>query len=111
MAADLDAALARLGGDRSLLRDLLALFQTRTPVRLQDLAAALEAGDRAGFRRIAHSLKGTAASVGGSALEAAAKEAEAAAAGDAALEPHLHSVQAAADVLLAWLRDAPEARV
>lgn len=58
---DLSAALARMGGDAALLRQLARFFAEDAPVYLARLQDALAANDRAGVQHAAHSLKGLAA--------------------------------------------------
>ncbi len=55
------AAALRLGGDRRLLREMLALFLTESPAMLQAVAGAVTAGDAPAVRRAAHALKGSVA--------------------------------------------------
>ena len=50
-----------LGGDRRLLREMLALFLTESPAMLQAVAGAVTAGDAPAVRRAAHALKGSVA--------------------------------------------------
>ncbi len=69
---DLSAALLRLGGDTALLREIAGLFREDAPVFLDRLKAALAAGDAAGVRNAAHSLKGLASNFNGEAAVLAA---------------------------------------
>jgi two-component system sensor histidine kinase/response regulator len=69
---DRTAALALLGGDEDLFTDLAALFRAEGPRLLGELRAALLAGDAAGVRRNAHSLKGSAGYLGGAGVGSAA---------------------------------------
>jgi HPt (histidine-containing phosphotransfer) domain-containing protein len=55
---DLEEALARVGGDRALLVELLALAEADFPLMLSRLRAAAAAGDRPRIRAEAHALKG-----------------------------------------------------
>ncbi len=59
-AFDVQAALAAVGGDRGLLKEIVALFRAGAPGWLGELADALAAGDAARLRRIAHTLKNSA---------------------------------------------------
>jgi len=52
-------AAARLGGDRGLLRDMLALFLDDCPEMLSKIRQAIDARDAAALRRAAHALKGS----------------------------------------------------
>ncbi|MCP4592820.1 MAG: response regulator, partial [bacterium] len=61
---DVEDALARLGNDRELLRDVLELFVEDLPDRVKELRAAAARNDAAGIRAVAHQLKGAAASLG-----------------------------------------------
>ncbi|HEX5043163.1 MAG TPA: response regulator [Candidatus Polarisedimenticolaceae bacterium] len=55
------AAAARLGGDRRLLREMLALFLSESPAMFQEVERAVTAGDAPALRRAAHALKGSVA--------------------------------------------------
>jgi HPt (histidine-containing phosphotransfer) domain-containing protein len=57
--------LTLLDGDRRVLRELAALFLTDSPMQLQEMKSALEARSRGPLGRAAHTLKGSAASLGG----------------------------------------------
>jgi HPt (histidine-containing phosphotransfer) domain-containing protein len=61
---DLEAALAWVDGDRGLLEELLAVFREECPVQLRALRAAVEAADGPLVRRLAHTVKGSVASLG-----------------------------------------------
>lgn len=61
---DYRSALARLGGNEQLLRDLAAFFLEDAPKILSELSTAIAAGEAAGIERAAHSLKGLAANFG-----------------------------------------------
>ena len=78
-ALDLDAALDRVDGDRSLLDDLLRLFAEEGPRNLSALASAYEACDARSVAALAHTIKGAAASIGACRLSRAAFELEKAA--------------------------------
>ncbi|WP_439631769.1 response regulator [Gemmata sp.] len=69
---DRAAALALLGGDEALFADLAALFRAEGPRLLGELRGALLAGDAAGVRRNAHSLKGSSGYLGGAGVGTAA---------------------------------------
>jgi CheY-like chemotaxis protein/HPt (histidine-containing phosphotransfer) domain-containing protein len=65
-------ALAHVGGDRELLRDLAALFLEEFPSRFAEARAAFEQSDAAKLRLAAHTLKGAVGSfAASSAWEAA----------------------------------------
>lgn len=71
-AFDRAAALARLGGDEELFAELAELFRDEGPRVASEIREALAAGDAVGVRRSAHSLKGSAGYVGGTATASAA---------------------------------------
>jgi len=56
-------ALEQVGGDGSLLNDILRIFMEDAPRRLVDLREALQGEDREVFRRTAHTIKGAAATI------------------------------------------------
>jgi PAS domain S-box-containing protein len=66
-------ALAHVGGDSELLRELAALFIAECPDRMADIRAAVEQTDAAKLRLAAHTLKGA---VGNFAADAAREAAE-----------------------------------
>jgi HPt (histidine-containing phosphotransfer) domain-containing protein len=73
---DLNTTLDNLGGDPELLEEILGFFMEMAPEQLDDLQAAVEAGDVAAVDLQAHSMKGGAGNVGAVRLAAAAKELE-----------------------------------
>ena len=54
--------------DRTMTREVIALFASDAPSRIDDIRAALAASDSAGLSRAAHALKGAASNVGAEAL-------------------------------------------
>ncbi|HET7487531.1 MAG TPA: ATP-binding protein [Acidimicrobiales bacterium] len=84
------------GGDAGLAAALLADFVATTDDDLGALAAAVDAGDRAGARRLAHRIKGAARIVGAEDLAQAAGRLEAAA-GDERSPADLPALVAAVD--------------
>jgi HPt (histidine-containing phosphotransfer) domain-containing protein len=56
---DRDELLARMGGDRDLMQEVIDAFLAEVPARLAALRAAAEAGDGNGLKRTAHSFKGS----------------------------------------------------
>ena len=71
---DQDAALARVGGDLDLLREIAVLFRQECPPAMEILRDAIAKGDGAAAGRAAHGLKGSAANFGaGPAVDAALK--------------------------------------
>jgi len=99
--SNLDHALAleRVGGDRSLLREIAVLFLDEYPRIMAEIRAALEAGNAVALERAAHSLKGSALGVGAFDV---AKACEAA-------ETEAHSDEGRRAVLLNHIRDAVDA--
>jgi len=61
---DQRAALEQVDGDEQLLNELMALFQQEGARMLGEVRAAITQGDAGALRRAAHSLKGSAGSVG-----------------------------------------------
>jgi PAS domain S-box-containing protein len=59
------AALARTGGDRRLLKQIVQLFRTDSRKSMQKIARAAAGRDVDAVRMAAHSLKGSAATIGG----------------------------------------------
>ena len=93
---DMPAALARLGNNQPLYGRVLTLFQSEHTQAAAKIRAALAAQDHELARRLTHTLKGVAGTVGATDLFAAAKNLEAviAAADPAAIEPALAQVEA-----------------
>jgi PAS domain S-box-containing protein len=56
-------ALELVEGDQSVLRSVVKLFLEQTPRRLQAIRRALDAGDRGGLERSAHTMEGAAQSL------------------------------------------------
>jgi signal transduction histidine kinase/CheY-like chemotaxis protein/HPt (histidine-containing phosphotransfer) domain-containing protein len=73
--------LHRLGGDSDLYRELLAIFVSEEGLRSAGLREAMAKADAEGLRRLAHSLRGSARTIGAEPLAAAAQRLESAAAG------------------------------
>jgi HPt (histidine-containing phosphotransfer) domain-containing protein len=73
---DLSAALARVNGDRVLLMRFLHLFRERNAGCVDDIGAALSKLDFETARRLAHSLKSGAGTVGLVELQNAAEKLE-----------------------------------
>lgn len=69
-------ALLRAGGDRALLEEIATLFRADSSRAIRQLQRALSAGDAEVLRLAAHSLKGSAANIGGSKARALAAELE-----------------------------------
>lgn len=93
---DITGALSRIGNNQTLLAKLVTLFrqsESDTPQRLQQ---ALAAGDSVLAKRVAHTLKSSAATVGAIRLEAAARAIEYAVATGTVIDESLLSELAAA---------------
>jgi len=73
---DTHAALARLEGDSALYGRLLVMFYNNQKDFINDFRAAQKSSDNKAITRLAHSLKGVAASVGVDTIAQAAKELE-----------------------------------
>lgn len=73
---DRRVALVHVGDDPGILEELLGMFLEQAPERMGRLEAALAAGDSGVLEREAHSLKGTAATLGMSRLQGRAREVE-----------------------------------
>jgi PAS domain S-box-containing protein len=69
-------ALARIGGDEELLRDLCHIFLEESPKLMLKLQQAVAAGDADGVMRAAHSLKGETSYLGANRTSRAARELE-----------------------------------
>lgn len=65
---DSDGTLRRLGGDTSLLSDLVQLYDEDSPALLTRIAAGVQTRRSEEIRHAAHSLRGLAANFGASAL-------------------------------------------
>jgi HPt (histidine-containing phosphotransfer) domain-containing protein len=63
-------------GEPDLLADVLSLFLTDAPGRLDAIVAAAAEGDAAALHRSAHTLKGAAGAIGATALQLACRELE-----------------------------------
>ncbi|ROR01612.1 hybrid sensor histidine kinase/response regulator [Desulfosoma caldarium] len=75
-----DELVDRLGGDMDLSWEILSEFVAELPQRLKEIDEALEKGDIAETKRLAHSLKGAAANISAHRLSEAARALEQAAA-------------------------------
>jgi PAS domain S-box-containing protein len=73
---DRPALLARLMGDRDLVKEIIAVFLEDMPRQIQKLRLHIEQGDAGSAGEQAHAIKGAAANVGGLALSAVASELE-----------------------------------
>jgi PAS domain S-box-containing protein len=73
---DEEAALAYAGGDRRLLKQVVDLFSSDSPLSFRKIDRALRSRDSEGLRMAAHSLKGAIATVGSPAGKKAAADLE-----------------------------------
>ncbi len=64
MVLDHEVAMARVGSDTELLRELAQLFLEESPRLMGELRAAHEQGDAKQVERAAHGLKGSVANFG-----------------------------------------------
>jgi HPt (histidine-containing phosphotransfer) domain-containing protein len=70
------AALGRTSGDRGLLKELIGLYRDDAEVSLRKIAKAITNKDAEALRSAAHALKGSVATVGGTAARHAAARLE-----------------------------------
>ncbi|HVH26868.1 MAG TPA: response regulator [Vicinamibacterales bacterium] len=61
---DMDRARARLGGDRRLLREMIAIFRTESPGMMTAIRQSAADGNIGGLRQAAHALKGSLGTLG-----------------------------------------------
>ena len=61
---DLQLALARVGGDKQLLREIAVLFIEECPRAFAEIQEAVAAGDAAKLENAAHALKGSVSNFG-----------------------------------------------
>ncbi len=61
---NLEAALARLDGDRSLYDELVGLYLEDTPLQLAELSQATKENNQEATKRHAHSIKSASATIG-----------------------------------------------
>jgi two-component system sensor histidine kinase/response regulator len=64
--------LGRVEGDLDLLSEIVTLFESESRRMVAEMKLALTSGDSGGLRRIAHTLKGSASSLGGTGVARAA---------------------------------------
>ena len=107
---DYDTAMKLMADDLELLKEILVLFNSEAPKRMQSMRASLASGDIPTAERDAHSLKGSAGSIGAArvrsiahAIEVACKDGNTGKAGDLLdpLEQALHDLDTAAKETLA----------
>jgi HPt (histidine-containing phosphotransfer) domain-containing protein len=80
---DLDAALARLGGNMGLYRQVFRMFRVDAGSMVAQLADLLATGQRQEAGRVSHTRKGLAATLGATGLAETAQQIEAAMAREA----------------------------
>ena len=73
---DRNAAMARVGGDAALLREIAGLFLTESEKQIQEIRSAIATGDAHAVEQAAHSLRGAVANFGAAAAVAAAQRLE-----------------------------------
>jgi two-component system, sensor histidine kinase and response regulator len=74
-----ERVLESFGGDASLLAEVIGLFALEAPARIAELRSAIDSGDAGAIQAAAHTLRGSAANFGPSALLDAVTALEAAA--------------------------------
>ena len=89
---DTKSALRRTGGNRKRYESLLRRFAEPSTGAVEEIRAALAAGDTATAARAAHSLKGAAANLGAGALAAVAARAETAVTTGQGVDEVLHAL-------------------
>jgi HPt (histidine-containing phosphotransfer) domain-containing protein len=88
--------LDRMMDDEEMTQEILAVFLEELPRLIEGLQDYLDAGDRSGVQRQAHTIRGAAATVGGQALRALAFELE-----QAAQDGNLAAIKAGLNDLMA----------
>jgi HPt (histidine-containing phosphotransfer) domain-containing protein len=73
---DRDGFLDRLMGDEEMAQTMIEIFLDDIPKQIESLKRSLEASDAETVKRIAHSIKGAAANIGGKVLRELAGEIE-----------------------------------
>ncbi len=99
------ASLRELSDDGEFLKEIAGIFLSDTPERIAELERSQAAGDTVTFTRAAHSIKGSAANIGATALGAIASRLESAAKATpiAQLTPQIEDVKAEFAVVRAEL--------
>jgi hypothetical protein len=116
-AADLDAqALAALraldpAGEARLMQRVVRAFENSAARLVPQMHAALAAGDEAGVRHVAHTIKSSSASVGAMVLSRRCAEVEAMIRDDRVVDlgRHVADLAAEIDAVLVALRRLPDA--
>ena len=73
---DIDQAMRVTGGKQSMLKRIATVFLQHMPNRMEELMEAVQHGDAAEMARLAHSIHGASASLGGKRLCEAARQLE-----------------------------------
>ena len=73
---DTQAGLIRVNGNRALFRSLLGKFVTTQSQGVAEIQAAMDGGDEAQVRHLAHTLKGVAGTIGATRVQTLAAELE-----------------------------------
>jgi two-component system sensor histidine kinase/response regulator len=101
---DTDAGLKRLGGKRERYESLLRKFAARQAGTVESIRESLRGGDIAGAERDAHSLKGSAATLGADVLAEEAAKMEAAIKSGHNIDRALFSLSQSLEEVLAGIR-------
>jgi HPt (histidine-containing phosphotransfer) domain-containing protein len=101
----LAALVDAVGGDRAFVVDLVETYLVDAEHQLDELGAALEAGDAAATVRPAHTLKSSSATVGAMVVAELARESEAAGRDDVLDATRADALRAALAAAAAELRD------
>jgi two-component system sensor histidine kinase/response regulator len=101
---DTEAGLKRLGGRRERYESLLRKFAARQAGTIDSIRASLSSGDIIAAQREAHTLKGSAATLGANILADEAAKAEAAIKSGHEVEAALASLSQSLDGLIAGIR-------
>jgi two-component system sensor histidine kinase/response regulator len=101
---DTNAGLKRLGGKRERYELLLRKFAAQQALTNESIRASLSRGDIAAAERDAHSLKGSAATLGANMLADDAAKAEAAIKSGVEVDAALSSLSQSLDGLIAGIR-------
>jgi len=109
MVLDYEKGLEQVGGDESLLKEVLGIFIEDVPRKLSELREGLMQEDREKIRRAGHSLKGASANIAADAVQKVAFDIEKMAAESdfdtiretiGLLEDEIGKLQAAIDLVL-----------
>jgi two-component system sensor histidine kinase/response regulator len=103
---DTKSALRRTGGNRPRYESLLRKFAEPSVGGVEEIRTALAAGDMATAARAAHSLKGSAANLGATALAEVASRAETALTTGEGVEPALQSLSLSFGAVVTAIRSA-----